>query len=539
MAPSLRSPRARAASRGALLLVLSIAVPALAQQGPVLHEWVPYDPTVESELGVVKTQGGFDVEKLTTSGKITAPDPGRPIDTKTPVYGAKADEKFVPDRDTRRVDRLPYDDPFRPRLAPFKRLVAFDLVDSDYSLRVADPKRVKVDVGVEALKGVAAYKAVDVFYADVAVDLNAGVPVRIPSAVGGNIIKRAHVSPPVAFKLERDGADNLFILAESSGKARLVMEIEAARDAFGGAELSEDWADLGHVTVPALPAAVQHAADEFVTKDLRIDKATSSPRDVVRALVRYFREFKESEDPPPNTGDIYLDLVRAKKGVCRHRAFGFLITALSMKIPTRFVHNEAHAWVEVGNGSLWYRIDLGGAGRLLDDKTEKPEKEQPAYSSPDDPYSWPAGATKGSDLLPPSSPSPGTGPTGGGTTSPTPPPSPPSSASGSAPSTAPPSKVTLAVPGAPSEDALELLRLREFVVKGRVVDASGAPCKSVRVDFKISSNTAGERVVGTLPTDADGNYEGKLAIPREANLGEYTLVAHTPGAGTCGQGSSE
>lgn len=519
--------------------MLAIALPALAQQGPIVHEYVPYDPTAETELGVVTTEGGFDVEKLTNSGKITAPDPGRPITDKTPLYGNKSavPDKYVPDRDTRRVDHLPYDDPFRPRLAPFKRLVAFDTVDSDYSLRLSTHYRTKVDVGLEKLKGLPSYKLSDIFYADIALELHAGDPVRIPSAVGGNVVKRAHLTPAVGYRIERDVADNLFIIGDGSGKARLVMEIEAARDSFGGAEIAGDFPDLLRMPVPPLPANVQRAADEFITKDLKLDKSTTTPRDAVHLLVRYFREFKESEDPPPTTGDIYLDLVRAKKGVCRHRAFGFMITALALKIPARFVHNEAHAWVEVGDGTLWHRIDLGGAGRILDDKTEKPEKEQPPYASPDDPYSWPAGATKGTDLLPPSTAAP---PSPSGTGGTTPPPTPPPASSGSSTApTAPPSKVTLALPAAPTDDPLETLRGKPFVVKGRVVDSTGAGCKSVRVDFKISSNTAGDLGIGTLTTDADGNYEGKVSIPSGARPAEYSVVATTPGAAACGQGASE
>ena len=36
--------------------------------------------------------------------------------------------------------------------------------------------------------------------------------------------------------VERDGADNLFIVADGSGRSRLIMEIEAPREAFGEAE---------------------------------------------------------------------------------------------------------------------------------------------------------------------------------------------------------------------------------------------------------------------------------------------------------------
>lgn len=522
----------RALPRAAIALALVVALPALAQQAPVVHEFIPFDPTAESELGVVTTEGGFDVEKITTSGKITAPDPGRPITEKTPTYGNKSavPEKYSPDRDTRRVDHLPYDDPFRPRLAPFKRLMAYDAVDSDYSLKTASSLHSKVDVGGEKLKS----GRPDVFYADVAVDLVAGEPIRIPSAVGGNVIKKAHLNPAVSFKLERDSAENLFIVADGSGRSRLIMELEAPREAFGEAERMPRWADLAPAMTTKLPGNVQKAADEFA-RELKIDKSIHEPYEAIRVLVRYFREFKESEDPPPNTGDIYLDLVRAKKGVCRHRAFGFMITALGLGIPARFVNNEAHAWVEAWDGSYWRRIDLGGAGRILDDKTERPEKPQPAYDPPLDPYSWPAGATKGSDLIPPSSPTPS--PTNTSGTSPTPVPVPTASSSASPPSTAPPSKVTLTLPAATTSGDLEIFRQRAFMVRGKVVDSTGAPCKTVRVEIKLTGPS--ERVIRVLTTDGDGNYEAEVAIPVEVDPGEYTVTARTPGQGSCGVGNSE
>lgn len=519
-------------------MLLVVAVPALAEQSPIVHEYVPYDPTAESELGVVTTEGGFEVEKLTTSGKITAPDPGRPITDKTPLYSARAavPDKYSPDRDTRRVDHLNYDDPFRPRLAPFKRLVAYDAVESDYTLKVADPKRVKIDIGAEKLKN----GRPDVFYADVAVELRASEPIRIPSAVGGTILKKAHLNPSVTFRLERDGAENLFIVADGGGSARLIMEMDAPREAFGEAERDPTWTELLPMMPSKLPSTVQKSVDEFVTKDLKIDKTTTEPRDVVRMLVRYFREFKESEDPPPNTGDIYLDLVRAKKGVCRHRAFGFMVTALGLGIPARFVNNEAHAWVEQWDGIYWRRIDLGGAGRTLDDKTERPEKPQPAYDPPMDPYTWPPGATKGSDLMP-STPSPSPTGTGTGGTIPSPVPAPTTSASSSPPSTAPPSKITLALPGAPASGEFEVLRSKSIRVKGRVVDATGAACKGVRVEIHFSSPTAAKAppVAGVLITDADGNYEGDVFIKSDIETGDYSITAQTPGSGACGQGKSE
>jgi transglutaminase-like putative cysteine protease len=530
--PMPKKKRSRLFARIGVVAALSFAVPALAQQPVVVHEFIPFDPTAESELGVVTTEGGFDVEKITTSGKITAPDPGRPITEKTPLYSNKATvpEKYSPDRDTRRVDHLPYDDPFRPRLAPFKRLVAFDAVESDYTLKTASALHSKVNVGAEKLRN----GRPDVFYADVAVDLVAGESIRIPSAVGGNVIKKAHLNPAVSFKLERDGAENLFIVADGGGRARLIMELEAPREAFGEAERQPSWGELLTAMTTKLPGNVQKAADEFA-RELKIDKSVMAPHEAVRTMVRYFREFKESEDPPPNTGDVYLDLVRNKKGVCRHRAFGFMITALGLGIPARFVSNEAHAWVEQWDGIYWRRIDLGGAGRILDDKTERLEKPQPAYDPPLDPYTWPAGATKGSDLIPPSAPAPA--PTSTGGSSPTPVPVPTGSSSAATPSTAPPSKVTLVLPGASSEGDLEIFRTRAFMVRGRIVDSTGAPCKALRVEIVLSG--AKEVNIRVLTTDSDGNYEAEIAIPLTVDAGEYSITAHTPGHGTCGQGKSE
>jgi hypothetical protein len=513
--------------------LFAIALPALAD-APVVHEYVPFDPTTEGELGIVTTEGGFQAKLMTMSGEITAPDVGRPITEKTPTYGAKPavpDEKFVPDRDTRRVDHLPYDDPFRPRLAPFKRMVAFDEVGADYSLKVHDTHHERIDLGKET----PAYSPADTFYVSLALDLRAGEPIRIPGPIAGYRIKRAHMSPSVGFHLERDGAENLFVVGDAGGSARMVLEVDAPRSAFGGNEADLSWSVVASgVKFAPLPPSVQKVADTVAKDWVKIDKSVHQPKQAIHALTDYFRAFKDSEDPPPNTGDVYYDIATNKKGVCRHRAFAFMITAIGLGIPTRFVHNEAHAWVEVYDGNLWKRIDLGGAGRTLEDKSEKPEKPQPAYDPQPDPYAWPPGATKGSDLVPPSSPAPSPTSTGAGPSSP-----PPSTSSSVAPSSAPPSKVTLQLTGI-ADEYVEVMRSKSVSVKGRIVDSGGGACKGVRVEFLLRSTKGAEVAAsGSLVTDDTGNYDGAVGIPSAAAPDDYSIVAHTPGAGSCGQGTSE
>jgi transglutaminase-like putative cysteine protease len=530
---------------------LGVAVPAIAPQSladasgaaggaPILHEYVPYDPTTDGDLGAVTIEGGFAAELQTRSGKITAPDVGAPIvPGKTPIYGTKSavpDSSFIADRDTKRIDSLPYDDPFRPSLAPFKRLAAFDGVDASFTLQVKGTYRSTVDVGKE----VSPKEPVDPFYADVALDLKAGEPVRIPTPIAGAIVRKAYLSPAsggkqLGFRLERDSAENLFIIAEGSGPARLILEFAAPRDAFAGESTAFDWSEIPSSMLPMVPANVKADA-ETMAKEIGVDKSTQRPGEVIRTLVKYFRDFHDSSDPPASTGDLYLDLARSKKGVCRHRAWAFMITAVGIGLPTRFVFNEAHAWVEVFDGYLWRRVDLGGAGRILDDKTEKPETPQPQFDPPADPYPWPAGATKGSDLVPPSAKTPTPTPTN---TAPLPM---PTGSSPTPPTNAPPSKVTLTLENGSGDttDPREVFRSNQIHVKGRLLASDGSACKKVRVEIVLKQAGTGlERIAGQLLTDDAGYFDGSVAIPSDLPLGDYSVTAHTPGAGLCGQGTSE
>ena len=75
----------------------------------------------------------------------------------------------------------------------------------------------------------------------------------------------------------------------------------------------------------------------------------------------------------------------------------FLVTAQSLGIPTRMVLNEAHAWVEVHDGVLWRRIDLGGAGHMAPASNAIPERA--AYRPPPDSFSWPQNAQRGDDMV--------------------------------------------------------------------------------------------------------------------------------------------
>src|SRR5262249_13598204 len=115
---------------------------------------------------------------------------------------------------------------------------------------------------------------------------------------------------------------------------------------------------------PSVPDGVARAARRTLDR-LAIDPGTDL-HVAFNKLVGFFRGFS-AKTLPPASGNIYRDLCDNRAGVCRHRAFAFMITASALGIPTRFVENEAHAFVEVWFPSRgWQRIDLGGAALRME-----------------------------------------------------------------------------------------------------------------------------------------------------------------------------
>ena len=547
------------------MLVL-VAPPAVAQRGgaaPVLHEPIPADAREDVALAV-SLDGDIPAAINTPRGLVSAPDPAKPIGTGESPYnhppGDARDTSFHPDRDTRRPDVLPYDDPFSPSTAPFKRLSAFDTVDAAYTLSVRDGHTTTLPVAPAP----APDASEEQFYADMVVDLVAGQKIRIPSVGPGARVLRARAgvgSQDVRFQLWRDGAENWFVEAETTTRARIVMEVSIPRMAFGGDFGNPSWAELLPVT-PPLPASVQRAANEVAAK-IGVSRRLS-PREDVTKLVTYFRGFTESEDPPSSTRDIYLDLALSRKGVCRHRAFAFMVTALHLGLPARMVVNEAHAWVEVHDGRLWRRIDLGGAGRTLHD----PLSTNVPHDPPPDPFSWPQGATRGDDLADRARHASASGPnaTPPGAASASSSAAPPAGSSSSAasagsaagasggpdgnghasgfgssggrgktgaqtPDERAPSVVTMALGGADAH------RGAPFKVRGQV-SAEGEPCGHVTVELVLHSRAQGDLAIGQLATDERGAYDGAIVLPAAVPLGDYEVQARTPGDGRCGIGLS-
>ncbi len=536
-----------------VLVGLAISGPAEAN-GPVLHVQIPSD--VESDYTMGATgPGDLPAAVETRNGLVRSPDARRPPSANEAGYGNNATgdanaegSTFTADRNTRRPDVSHYDEPFRPATAPFKRVWTYDAVDEGYRLYVKQPRQDGLKVG-------GSYEGEERFFADIVINGRASGPVRIPSVAAGAHVLRAHLASgqrDLPFALMHDGADNWFVLASGSGsdpvRARLVMEVSAPRDSFGGEYGTPSWSDLP--PVDRLPPNVAAAAKQ-VAAHIGVSRAMS-PREVVRKLVSYHRSFVESDEPPAAQGSVYLDLALSQKGVCRHRAFSFLITALGLGLPARMVLNEAHAWVEIHDGRLWRRMDLGGAGRTTEDSTS----DGPVYDPPPDPFQWPSGATPGDALAPArASSGGGSGSSQGAASS--------SSAKGSSSSNmssasgaANASASAGAPPDAPHGSDEKDDRPRSTVTLtvgdadarrggalriGGNVRADGEACPNVVVDIVLrdGAHTKNGRTtevqVGSLATDAQGAYAGSLVVPSSVPVGDYDVIARTSGNMRCGR----
>ncbi len=511
-------------------LILAFAVPAHAD-GPVLHEYIVPDAAEDLRMGATTPDGAMPAAIDTRSGVLSAPSEPRTNSAASQVaYGGSAtpdsiDASYRIDRDTSRPDSVRYDDPFIPAVTPFKRLYAYDSLDEGFELVVHDKLQRPLDVGGEARPDD------DQFYGDLFVDMVPGVPVRIPSVGPGARALVARTEPALHFDLQRDGADNWFIVGDVRKRVRLVLELAIPRRAFGSEFGEASWGELAR-SVPALPPVARAAANE-VLSTIGISQS-QRPREAVRALVNYFRTFAPSDDAPhASSGSaLYSELALSKKGVCRHRAYAFVVTAMALGVPSRLVRNEAHAWVEVSDGLQWHRVDLGGAASRIDYEQHSSEHQ---HKPPADPYQWPPGAESAGALTEQAEVA---GPHAGSA-------SPSASGSSAARSarSAPSASATAPPPSVHDEDKAqsevlvssddhELRRGARYHVSG-VARTEQGQCAFSRVDIALRDKAGAQHWLGALATDQAGKYDGRVALPFDLEVGDYTVIASTPASARC------
>lgn len=390
--PSVVVGRSRLAIGGAIVAaVAAVAGLAVAQQPRrKLHEELPVTDPKPSPL--IGDTGSGNPAAFQSGDKLLAEPAvdeakkqGEPT-LGTGGFAADRQTAMTPDGQTGPDGTLHYASVFNPDVLPFKRMSAFDTVEPSYRLVVGNTGRVAVPVGGTT------DKTRDRFWGSVMIQLQGTKEVPLPSVAPDMRILSYEVKPPLRLEFSKDGSDNFYVKsagAGASGSYRLVFLADADAGYFAPSlPVASGRRYTPRIVESLTPPALQQAMPSAVTANANLTlRKLAVDRDmelgvVFNRLVSYFRAFEAK--PLPSTGDIYRDLTDNQAGVCRHRAFAFMVTANAIGIPTRYVENEAHAFVEVWFPERnWQRIDLGGAALRMevtgaDDKTlHRPRAEDP------------------------------------------------------------------------------------------------------------------------------------------------------------------
>jgi Transglutaminase-like superfamily len=545
------APRTRLPRWGlAAALVVGAGAAAWGQAGdhhPVLHEDVPAPGADDSPLVGGKPRAGQNPAGFTSGDKILPEPPLAHPGGDEPVLGRggfAADRRTQsrPDLNTGPDGTLHYVSVFNPDVLPFKRMSSLDGVRADQTLFIERTATVELPIGgtTDASR--------DRFWGSVVVQLTPGTDAPLPSVAPDMRILSYETEPPTHLVFSKDGADNFYVRsdeADARGTFRVVFLVDADAGYFAPAlptGIRYTAATVRRLTppelAPHLPPAVERAARRSLA-ELGVDDRTPLP-EAFNKLVYYFRAF-QAKDPPRSTGDVYRDLFRSQAGVCRHRSFAFMITANALGLPTRYVENEAHAFVEVWFPERgWQRIDLGGAAMRMDvqgaaGKTlHRPRADDP-FAKPDaykDSYTQlegdihglssgqladrkqPLGQNASGDYDPQIS---GDGPGSGDPDQVGGPPPPPD-----------PHKITptVTITAAGSSG----YRGETLHVEGRV-DGPGRPLGNRRVDVYLAPQGHGGEgaiLVGHGVTNARGMFAADVDLPAALDIATYELYLGTP-----------
>lgn len=536
---------------------------APAPAGPaVLHEYVPPPDEHSGQAwlrrGELPEHIRLDDRLLRRPTASTRRRAGEPrLDERTVMDRETA---IAPDRTTTHDGTLNYAATFNPSVVPFKRLVALDSVGSDFKLRIRDRTLRPLPLARRPTP-----PSHDAFWGSVLLSLRPNRALPLPSVAPDATIVSVSSTPARKLRFFRDSADNYWVRADDAGalqNVRLVFLTDAPRSYFTPLIPPEVTANQVPLALrPRLPIGVQRAAQQ-VLSHIGVRSATMHRQ--LQRLIAYFRNFRAGR-LSQSSGNTYLDIALSQRGVCRHRAYAFVITAQALGIPARYVFNEAHAFAEVFVPRQgWCRVDLGGASTALDVRNAV---DKTVHRPPPDPFPQPSAyATNYSQLSGPvrglkpsqfpqrkprqrsltrfdrssteevrSTPETLSGMAGGpadGTSA--------GSAVGTAegadrvdnPLIPPPADK----PRQPTQTLVyssvtSVLRGKQLYVWGSVSSGTNGVA-GLRVELFFSRDGRNAFFLGATVTGPSGAYKASLPIPLQVDVGRYRLYAATPGNGS-------
>jgi len=502
--------------------------------GPLLHEYVPDEADLKALLDFARKTGAG---KLPPGFKQHGEQLKRPKDglrarprepTISPMdRSTRRDKKAGPDRDTKHEGTLHYQVVFNPSVVPFKRVTALDAVNDRFVLVARNARYAKVP-----LKTVKNAPDRTFFWGSVLLRTRRGRRLPLPSVSPDMVIHGYQTVPAgIGMTFFKDGAGNFAVSASRSRrKVRLRFLVSAPNRYFShqvppGLSL----ADVPSALRPTVPPAVARVAARM---HRRLGISRTQKLDVVlNKLVAHFRAFEEGP-LAVSTGNTYEDLTVSQRGVCRHRSYAFVITALALGLPARYLTNEAHAFVEVWVPRTgWIRIDLGGAAselnvsgaknrtvhRPLEDSFPKP----PQYSQN---YSRLTGPVTGLTPKQRRGPQPRTG--HGATRRLGRHGTPIASPSSQRPGPAAKAGVVVSLTVATAQTSG--LRGDPMTIRGIITDSQGVPLVGRPVELLLRRPGSKDLIIlGETVSKAGGQYTLKTTIPLAAAVGTYRVVAYS------------
>ncbi len=567
---------------------------ALSQQsnrnGVVLHEY--FDPSLQiapRAVGQPALQNAQPPQAHTNSPNLAGQPPAlslevndqEPIFTDDgPLFDAQLKQPNGPldprasanqlDDLTDHVDPLQYFPQFDPSVLPYKRQVAQNHVtrtpDGAYLIELVSKSFTSVDIPPNTPLTGAANE--DTFWGSFLIRTEAGQLHPIPSVAPEQRVLQRNSEPATQLTIVRDQADNYYVQTDYTGLVRVNLQLAVPRFYFDGQlQTGVRWTDFPTAIRPTVAPEIRAVANRVLSQ-LAINNRTMSPHDALMRLVEHFRDFESRAlDPSARTNDMFETIALGKAGVCRHRSHAFLIAAHTLGIPTRFIYNETHAFVEIyWPGQGWRRIDLGGAAedveihdngnRTLHDGTvNDPLPQPPAYISERERIL--GHSPDAQDSRPTKTPEPTRDVADETATVSQTTQEPPASQQPASqqPASQQPASATAVSQNAPdaqqeSQEApapkpvrdqrlptlieitsanTQVLRGQAISLHGRLTTQRGEPLanQSVKIMLGPSGATAlqSATVLGTAKTNADGRFETQFPIPPNLSIGRWTLTA--------------